>query len=654
MACLYAALFCMLPMQVESETIVVGEGFCTVLLPDRPFNNEDSFRAQASVDEAGRQVLVVEDVQFTEELFQASIDENGEPVYDVRRIESRKPLGRIIVDCPACVEVQFCSHLSLSIIGKQQGQSRLTIEYREGQTEAHQINVISAREAFETDTESPRIQVLIGEGKLLYYEHPSWDGPDGLAIMLGNPKICDYRSAAGQVARLKGRQPGVTNFIAYGGAQYNEYLIEVVPNPSPYVAPVLQPIVDVRTPLVPWWQWVLGASAAAGLVSLRTRRLRQTSHAPPSWPRLLCSACRPSAKFGLTAMLAATVGVAVALGDFSNSAHRQAQSVEILKQVTDTTYARDEAFFQRQLAAAEANRQRSTPAAETAPEEPPEPGPLATWLGRDFVEPIVAVRFRSFNAKLDRERLVSLQERLARVKLDLARFQEQVAATPGPDEDMQLELSLYEDQVRGMEKECRQLEQDAIGVTDEQMSALAGLSGLKTLTLSEFPPDGLRHIVGLRKLESLEMKQATDRDLAHLAGLAKLRELSIRDAKITNDGIRHLAELKRLEHLTLYGTQVDDEGLQVLAGLPRLQTLRLRGTFSDAGLKHLRGLVHMQKLALYSSKVTNAGMQQLRPLRQLNELDVRGTQVTIAGIVILREVCEHLWHHVYHGEDSPF
>jgi len=54
-----------------------------------------------------------------------------------------------------------------------------------------------------------------------------------------------------------------------------------------------------------------------------------------------------------------------------------------------------------------------------------------------------------------------------------------------------------------------------------------------------------------------------------------LRSLDLRDAQVTDGGLRHIAALKRLEQLDIRGTRISDRGLQELRqALPHCKILR--------------------------------------------------------------------------------
>lgn len=105
------------------------------------------------------------------------------------------------------------------------------------------------------------------------------------------------------------------------------------------------------------------------------------------------------------------------------------------------------------------------------------------------------------------------------------------------------------------------------------VSALAGLTHLKTLNL------------GFNKLT----------DLSPLAGLKQLRELNLRSNQLTD--VSPLAGLKQLEMLDLGFNQLTD--VSSLAGLKQLKELDLgNNNLTDKQLKHLAGLKQLEWLYL--------------------------------------------------------
>lgn len=111
--------------------------------------------------------------------------------------------------------------------------------------------------------------------------------------------------------------------------------------------------------------------------------------------------------------------------------------------------------------------------------------------------------------------------------------------------------------------------------------------------------------------KTFEGRVLTDDDLAVLKDLDPVIELDLKNAGITDAGIKHLSALTQLERLHLEKTKVSDAGLANLKGLTKLKYLNLYGTgVSDAGLEHLKGLGHLRNLYLWQTKVTFEAAQK--------------------------------------------
>ena len=111
--------------------------------------------------------------------------------------------------------------------------------------------------------------------------------------------------------------------------------------------------------------------------------------------------------------------------------------------------------------------------------------------------------------------------------------------------------------------------------------------------------------------KTFEGRVLTDDDLAVLKDLNPVIELDLKNAGITDAGIKHLSALTQLERLHLEKTKVSDAGLANLKGLTKLKYLNLYGTgVSDAGLEHLKGLGDLRNLYLWQTKVTFEAAQK--------------------------------------------
>jgi len=129
----------------------------------------------------------------------------------------------------------------------------------------------------------------------------------------------------------------------------------------------------------------------------------------------------------------------------------------------------------------------------------------------------------------------------------------------------------------------------------------------------------------------------TDRGVRHLRALGALRSLSLSHTSITDEGARHLGGMDLVE-LYLAKTDVGDPALAALSGVTSLKSLGLSYTrVTDAGLAHLSDMQDLAYLDLNHTDVTDAGLDHLRGLKNLKVVYVLNTDVTKAGVARLRE-----------------
>jgi hypothetical protein len=137
---------------------------------------------------------------------------------------------------------------------------------------------------------------------------------------------------------------------------------------------------------------------------------------------------------------------------------------------------------------------------------------------------------------------------------------------------------------------------------------------------------------------SLRETKVTDDDLRVLNLLPKLAGLDLSKTSITGAGLKHLKGLKELESLSLWNTRVDDDSLEHIKGLIKMGSLVLDGTrVTDTGLIHLKDMTDLEEwLGLSGTKVTDAGLVHLEKFTKLRSLTLSKTQVTAAGVKVLR------------------
>jgi hypothetical protein len=108
-----------------------------------------------------------------------------------------------------------------------------------------------------------------------------------------------------------------------------------------------------------------------------------------------------------------------------------------------------------------------------------------------------------------------------------------------------------------------------LGINDEGLQALAGITGLKTLAVvhSQVTDEGLKHLEGHPSLESFtvaEMGKVSQKALASIAKMPKVTRVGFQEAFVTyEDGFALLAPLKgRLKELDLTMSVVNEDDLK--------------------------------------------------------------------------------------------
>jgi Leucine-rich repeat (LRR) protein len=226
-------------------------------------------------------------------------------------------------------------------------------------------------------------------------------------------------------------------------------------------------------------------------------------------------------------------------------------------------------------------------------------------------------------------------------------------------------------------------------VTTGAMTALAGLTGLKSLTLvqNRFNELSTRKLKALTELKSLDLRgnmEAGNMTLGVVGNLPNLTSFKHRSTAVTDDGMEklaanpnienlliqdfmisgqsglHLAKLTKLKQLEIFRCQgfdsqgviglkglgldrltlrdlpaVDDQAMEVLSDLPKLKRLYLHEleTVSDQGLKNLSALKTLELLDIWSvSNLTDATVDVIAALPNLRELSLRTTGITDAAV----------------------
>ena len=153
------------------------------------------------------------------------------------------------------------------------------------------------------------------------------------------------------------------------------------------------------------------------------------------------------------------------------------------------------------------------------------------------------------------------------------------------------------------------------------LTPLAGLAALQSLECGSTLVNDLTPLAGLTALQSLECGSTMVNDLTPLAGLTALQSLDCRNTQVS--GLTPLADLTALQSLDCYNTQVSD--LTPLAGLTALQSLECGSTLVN-DLTPLAGLTALQSLDCRFAPVSD--LAPLAGLSGLQTLYCVGAQVS--------------------------
>ena len=175
------------------------------------------------------------------------------------------------------------------------------------------------------------------------------------------------------------------------------------------------------------------------------------------------------------------------------------------------------------------------------------------------------------------------------------------------------------------------------GMNDRGMKALAGLTSLKRLDLTDCSSIGdetLKVIGELKNIEALILRRSgfTDAGLAAVRNLPKLRALDLRNSNVTDAGLEHLTGIRTLVDLQLEKAKLTDAGLEKLRGL-QLKSLNLNYTgVGDAAMPAICSLATLESLQMEASRLTDLGMVELAKLKKLKRFGCRLADVTGEGI----------------------
>ena len=170
----------------------------------------------------------------------------------------------------------------------------------------------------------------------------------------------------------------------------------------------------------------------------------------------------------------------------------------------------------------------------------------------------------------------------------------------------------------------------------ERMAPLTGLKDLRVALSTMKDPKCVASFVNLEFLD-LDDTYVTDQTMTALAGMKNLRRLTMVGTLVTDEGIKYLQDLTQIEVLNLYGVKITDKGVDYLRKLTHLKELNLLGAqITDESAPVLSQFHDLRELNVYRSRMTNAGLAKLQALPKLELLDVRYTGVNSSGAEAMR------------------
>lgn len=168
---------------------------------------------------------------------------------------------------------------------------------------------------------------------------------------------------------------------------------------------------------------------------------------------------------------------------------------------------------------------------------------------------------------------------------------------------------------------------------DEALEHVGKCQGIRFLTLrnAAITNVGLRHLTALPELTSLYVEKAgfAEKEFSQIGQNANLSNLWMKNVTLRNDGLIYLQEMPLLEVLRIERSNVTDVGLVHLGQIRSLVFLDLQNTeITDEGLTHLSELKNLRKLVLSNTSISGDGLMRLKDLPKLTCIYLDGTNVT--------------------------
>ncbi len=180
------------------------------------------------------------------------------------------------------------------------------------------------------------------------------------------------------------------------------------------------------------------------------------------------------------------------------------------------------------------------------------------------------------------------------------------------------------------------------GAGNDAVADACELEYLRVLNLKDakITDDGLKPLANCDYLQSLDIwnTPVTDAGLAHVGAVETLKHLRMRKCdNVTNEGLAVLEKLGNLEELDIRYTNVDDAGMVYVGKVKTLKNLKLQGNqVTDAGLVHVEGLKQLERLDLWGeSKYSDELFDHIEGL-PLVQLEIDQTRTTLDGLKRLK------------------
>jgi len=176
---------------------------------------------------------------------------------------------------------------------------------------------------------------------------------------------------------------------------------------------------------------------------------------------------------------------------------------------------------------------------------------------------------------------------------------------------------------------------DAVKLSADHIRVLQGLPIEEFSCDSEIGDDVFLEFAVMPNIRRFRLRNApiTDNGMKAVVGLGKLEELRAVGANVGVAGLDHLIERTGLKILDISGAQLDNDALGKLLALPVLKELRLVGSpIGDLQANLLAQLEVIEILDLTGTNVTDACLATLKKHPTLKSLILTGTKVTATGV----------------------